>query len=100
LAVTAFLASTIPLAAQDFPETSNLSASDGLAYACQGNEGKLPLCIAYIIGAIDGTINGQVLEALERGDLKISPSLCPPAELSYGSIVQLFMTFPKGAHRR
>lgn len=79
-------------AAQDFPETSNLRQASGLASACRSMGGMDPLCAAYLIGAIDGTTNGQVLEAMGRGDRSVTPFHCAPASLTYGEIAQIFVT--------
>ena len=79
-------------AAQDFPETSDLRQASGLAAACRSMGGMDPLCAAYLVGAIDGTTNGQVLEAMGRGDGSITPFHCAPASLTYGEIATLFIT--------
>jgi hypothetical protein len=85
--------------AQNLPNPADLRSTEGLAYACRENDELFPLCVAYVLGVLDGTINGQVVEAMGRGDTKINPSFCPPSELTYSSIIQLllieFDTFPK-----
>jgi F0F1-type ATP synthase membrane subunit c/vacuolar-type H+-ATPase subunit K len=86
---------------QEFPETSNLRIAEGLAAACRGLEGRDPLCAAYLIGVLDGIVNGQVIEAMSRNADSINPAYCAPPQLTYGAIAQLFLvevgTFPENA---